>query len=522
MPRTPCTQSDRSLLRVCATSALAVGIMVCAVSSTYSFVPGVLPGVNCPLRFPAVCDLLTILPQYEEVHQLITKDALAKVHFSPPSGGDPVKFAPRLVMEIEDSNAQTDYNQQSHAMHFDNAYLKQGGQRLIKGKEDLLKQLQQPSTLTASQAQTLRILLGKYLHTLQDFYAHSNYVNLAVRPSIQLGDGLPPSQPDNTRACVGGPPPGNTTQLMPLFLEDLMTTGWAIDPLQLADAPDDQCAHGLVGNGIHKDWSGRNRHGDARTLATTATYEFVNSIVSNSSITNKDNVCVFMSDKPCQKSTVTCPDNNPNISAFVTIGGYHGGDSKGIESPTGSVSVSNDLASATAGGRKGDASVTFSASMVNREGSGGRASVNYSDSFKITSSSKALGSKGTAILSVSGGASASGTCQYDSTSQSADPVSTSAAVTLWDRRTFSIGYEARFNCPDTIPAPFMPTSATLSFDYGQTIGFEVIVAAAGKFQGPPWGPSTSGSTTGSANVSYNVSVQNDPDAVVTWCRTPSQ
>lgn len=159
--------------------------------------------------------------------------------------------------------------------------------------------------------------------------------------------------------------------------------------------------------------------------------------------------------------------------------------------------------------------------MVNREGSGGRASVSYGDSFKITSPSKVLGSKGTAILTASGGASASGTCQSDSMNGT-DPVHTSAGATISDRLTFSIGYEARFNCPDTIPAPPTPTSATLSFDYGQIIGFSVTAVAAGQIQGPPWGPSTSGSTTGSANISYNVSVQNDPDAVVTWCRTPAQ
>lgn len=520
MPRKPCEQLNRSLLQVCATSWLALGMMVCSVSTAYSFSVGPLPGLNCPLgSFSVVCDLAKVFAQYQEVHQIITDQALKGISFTPPSGGSPVVFAPDPLGEIRDANAHTDYTQGAHQLHFDNAYLTMGGKRLIEGKKELLKQLRQPSTLTATEIRGLRILLGRYLHTLQDFYAHSNYVNLASPLPIQLGDDVLFPQPSSPFPC--NTTLGDTT-LSAAGVRNLLTTGYAQTPLAAALAPFGQCAHGLLKNGIHKDWEGRNDHDRARGDAIAASKQFVNSIITDSSITNKDNVCMFMSDKPCQKSTFTCPDNKPNISAIATISGYHGGDSKGADGPGPvQVSVSNDLGSATAGGEKGSASVTFNARMVNREGNGGRASVNYKDSFRITSSSKALGSQGTAILSAVGSASSSGTCQSDSMNGS-DPVSTSASATITDSLSFSIGYEARFNCPDTIPAPPTPTSAMLNFGYGQIMSFSVTAVAAGQILGPPWGPSSSGSTTGSANISYNVSVQGDPDAVVTWCRAPAQ
>jgi len=523
MHRMPRTQSDRSLHHLLATTAWAVGIVVCAVSSAYAFSIGPQPGLNCGFPKPP-CDLAGGIRFYEEVHQLITEEALSSLSFVPPSSSVSVQFSKQALKDIRDGNVRTDYNQGDHELHFDNAGLVEGGQWLKSNKLFILRKLQQASTMTAEEAKSMRMKFGSYLHTLQDFYAHSNYVNLSSLPVITLGDALPPAQPDKTFPCADAFGSTESTSHLGPDGKRYLTTGYAIDPLQNAIAPLGQCAHGGLVNGIHKDWRGRGGpdHDLARSYAIDASRQFAYSIINDPSITNKDNVCMLMSDKLCQNSTFTCPDNNPNISAIATISGYHGGDSKGADGPGPvQVSVSNDLGSATAGGQKGSASVTFNARMVNREGSGGRASVNYKDSFRITSSSKALGSQGTAILSAIGSASSSGTCQSDSMNGS-DPVSTSASATITDSLSFSIGYEARFNCPDTIPAPPTPTSAMLNFGYGQIMSFSVTAVAAGQILGPPWGPSSSGSTTGSANISYNVSVQGDPDAVVTWCRAPAQ
>lgn len=163
MHRTPCEQSDRSLLRLCATSVLAVGIVVCAVSSVYAFSVGPLPGLNCDVGIFPRCDLAPTLVQYEEVHQKITREALLEVRFTPPSGGAPVVFSTVAMLGIEDANARTDYNQGDHSLHFDNSFLNEGGNRLIKGKELLLGLLQRRSTLSPKEVIDVRKLLGWYL-----------------------------------------------------------------------------------------------------------------------------------------------------------------------------------------------------------------------------------------------------------------------------------------------------------------------------------------------------------------------
>lgn len=299
MHGTLCEQSDRPLLRLCATSALIVGMVGYAASTAHSFSIGPLPGLNCGFPKPP-CDLASALPQYQEVHQLITSEALIEIRFTPPSGGSQVRFAPRSIRDIEDGNAETDRFQGSHELHFDNAWLFKSSDRLVTGNTFLLGKLRQTSTMSPGQAKSLRTAFGSYLHTVQDFYAHSNYTNLASRPPIQLGKLQVADPPSSPSPCL----PGDTSTLSPEGLDDSLTSGHAgsLLDLLLANAPEGECAHGFLNNGIHKDWPGRTRHEDAYNLAKVASMQFVISIINDSSITNKDNVCMFMTDEPCQNS----------------------------------------------------------------------------------------------------------------------------------------------------------------------------------------------------------------------------
>lgn len=306
MHRTSGTQSKLSLLQIWATSTCAMGIVLCAVSSGHAFSVGTLPGLNCDTYVPPVpCQLAPRLSQYEEVHQKITDDALRPVTFTPPSGAS-VSFSPQALKDIRDGNAGTDYLQGVHELHFDNAYLEQGARHVQAITELLHKDLSSPSTMSTARAKVIRERFGSILHTIQDFYAHSNYVNiLPLNSSQQFWD--PPAvhtQPPFSNPCDRvlmsfSPLVGNIydTPLDPLTGHQILTSGYA-DSLVRGIAPLGQCAHGLLGNGIHKDWTGRDGHDVAKNVAILATTRFTQDIIKYSS-NNPNNVCMVMTGKPC-------------------------------------------------------------------------------------------------------------------------------------------------------------------------------------------------------------------------------
>ena len=330
MQSKPRKQSSMSVL-LFVKSATTVGVFACMMSTAYPFSVGPLPGLNCGGLSP--CSLAPILEQYEEVHQDITRQALRGVTFN--SGGTSVGFSTNSLWEIQDANARTDYIQSEHAFHFDNAFLTQGSTRLTFGKRFVLRQLQQTSTMTVPEATFLRKLFGGYLHTVQDFYAHSNYVNLLPPPPLQLGDTTLTSQPPFTFPCfpptvISLRPPIFDTRLSPDAGHHVLTSGDAINPLPLGLINGlGHCTHGLLGNGIHKDWTGRADHDLARTQAVAATTQFVQAILDNpANIPN--NVCMFMTNQPCLASAgivnfdsvtvVGCIDATPYLASHgVTV-----------------------------------------------------------------------------------------------------------------------------------------------------------------------------------------------------------
>lgn len=482
MQKTHCTQSEWSLLQILTKRGLALGLVVCAVSNAYAFSVGPLPGLNCGGVGQPRCDLTQALAQYEEVHQKITDEALRPLLFTPPSGA-PLSFSSQAIQDIRDANAKTDYNQEDHSLHFDNAYLTQGGKRLIEGKEDvLLKQLRQQSTMSATQAKELREKLGGYLHTLQDFYSHSNYINLAFPPPIQLGDLPLSSQPSSPFPCDTTPGDGDTT-LSPAASRNLLTTGFATNPLAAALAPFGQCAHGLLLNGIHKDWSGRNGHPEAKAQALIASRFFVTRIINDSSITNKDNVCMFMTDRACAPPPV-CPDPAPNITATART--INSGRITKVQPGIASVSVSDGAASASASGSKGSGTATASGS--DQVGGAADSQLTYTDSFLVTSPGKS--GQGQAILILQVSASASEGSQVNS------GVSSGAGSAFYQNIAGQI---------------FGQPTATINFTYGSTTSLDFSISAAAGNQSIA-GASSSGS------AGYSVSVVGDSNAQVAWCR----
>ncbi|RNA34007.1 von Willebrand factor A domain-containing 7-like [Brachionus plicatilis] len=79
------------------------------------------------------------------------------------------------IKEILDSNEETDLNKDTinnPLFHFDAELLKKTNDRLIKQKDEII------SSLKLDEYEEARQNIGQYFHTLQDFYSHSNWVEM--------------------------------------------------------------------------------------------------------------------------------------------------------------------------------------------------------------------------------------------------------------------------------------------------------------------------------------------------------
>lgn len=183
------------------------------------------------------------------IHENITETKLQGAGFSQKSAN-----------VVGDANWYTDiYEQTTSSAHFDDESLAAGSARL-RGKIDSIIQ-----NLANCQKDEALKEMGRALHTLQDFYAHSNWVNHwgGVNSSI-YSMANPPSSLSCSPPTFG--PGGVTTGYFSLFgflypspfVTQCMTT------------PSNKCCH----KDMNKDDDGRPFHGPARSSAEAATTEF--------------------------------------------------------------------------------------------------------------------------------------------------------------------------------------------------------------------------------------------------------
>ncbi|XP_045070727.1 von Willebrand factor A domain-containing protein 7-like [Coregonus clupeaformis] len=175
----------------------------------------------------------------------------------------------------------------SKAHHFDGETF-QGGRALITaGVSEVKASVKRESFLLA------RLALGRVCHTLQDFYSHSNWVEMGnrqpystlIRPDLQLVNLAGPSTP-TCRNCIGG---NCTDNILPEVLQQgLLTSGYF--NLFSSNKPAGKCSHGgffdrtsgrdPVG-GINKDDVGSSHghlHHTAADVAVNATMELLEDI----------------------------------------------------------------------------------------------------------------------------------------------------------------------------------------------------------------------------------------------------
>lgn len=190
--------------------------------------------------------------------------------------GETVKFSERAIAQIRDATAGVDEVFSSRgefstpSAHCDDELLPECTQRLISIKSAVVGHAQ------ARDGEEARAQLGRALHTLQDFYSHSNWVNspgpanASFNPA--LGASTIPRLPLTDATCVDD------------FFDNVLT-GSGLTRITTGyfgsfEPPAGKCAHGVLPSvGIHKDAPGRPFFDQARARAVEGTRDYVEQIL---------------------------------------------------------------------------------------------------------------------------------------------------------------------------------------------------------------------------------------------------
>jgi hypothetical protein len=197
------------------------------------------------------------------------------------------KSMKKAIEQIADANIEVDEDQVSSFKHFDGENFA-GGQSFIIGNRSQIK-----PALQNNDAATARRHLGQVLHTIQDFYSHSNWV--------ELGGGGPHPDVGVPGAVIGGAGPTEPTcgdcTIFPLplcsdcstnLITPRLTSGYYAGEDRLKPFAA-KCSHGGpfdgsvtgAGLGINKDSFNcifsphADGHGTAVSVAREATKKFI-------------------------------------------------------------------------------------------------------------------------------------------------------------------------------------------------------------------------------------------------------
>lgn len=220
------------------------------------------------------------------IHEQITREVFAD--FQVVAGSETLKFTDYAIDQIVKANKDTDDlpNQFNSEKHFDGEDFLGGSQRVKDLKERVISKV----TAADPQATSARNDLGTASHTIQDFYAHSNWVELGhSSPNIntKIGREIFSGADKNTPTCPNDPGTLGDAGLSQL------TSGYFILSNQVAcGVPQGKCRHGVpvvCSTGINKDDSSRQGFSTARPLAVSATKDYLDQIFSDSRMTGNVN-----------------------------------------------------------------------------------------------------------------------------------------------------------------------------------------------------------------------------------------
>jgi von Willebrand factor A domain-containing protein 7 len=195
-------------------------------------------------------------------HLGITAEALA-----------PMGFSEEAINEVADSNRNVDVLEfHVEEAHFDNESLDAASARLIELKAQAIELLSQ----TPPDGEEARDRLGAALHTLQDFYSHSNWIELGMSAvEASLGRELLTPLAAGATTC-----PSSAEVLDPALADT--TTGYFLLP-NPCEVPAGKCLHGfqIFCDGINKDAPDRTGYPEAYAMAVAATQDYVAQILDD-------------------------------------------------------------------------------------------------------------------------------------------------------------------------------------------------------------------------------------------------
>jgi hypothetical protein len=155
-----------------------------------------------------------IKPQTEDVEQLLvfysdeqghlgmTREALESIVKTTSEPSKSLQFTPEAMEEIMTGNRDMDISDYSFlsptlsipCIHFNNEQFHDASSRLIDLKMRIISVL----TISPRDGREARYLLGSALHTIQDFYAHSNWIELGFTEiDKRLGREIIPNPPQD-------------------------------------------------------------------------------------------------------------------------------------------------------------------------------------------------------------------------------------------------------------------------------------------------------------------------------------
>lgn len=245
--------------------------------------------------FPSSCDGFEV-----DIHLEITKLALQSAFATDESTDELLKFQNGAIEQVKHANKKTDKSIEgflSSHWHFDNELFALASNRLKVKRTQIINNLV-PGAGLMPNGEAARTALGQAVHTIQDFYSHTNWVELV---NAGTEDGI--NTDLGTELILN---PGNNTVFQPCpdepdTLEDAglvsLTSGYFVFPkacfyvpsvaiiaacgaLNVCfNYPEGKCRHGFdfFCNGINKDDQGNPSQ--AFGLALDATSAFVNDIL---------------------------------------------------------------------------------------------------------------------------------------------------------------------------------------------------------------------------------------------------
>jgi len=216
-------------------------------------------------------------------HEEITRAVLSAIQV--PIQGRPRRFTEAAIREVVDSNKNTDNILSSAAYwhkerHFTNEAFNASTQNLLTLKDEILKAARMTGTVGRgmSGGTLARRHLGMALHGVQDFYSHSNWVELNnTGIETSFGHSLLANPLETLQAC-----PNNPNLLGPNGGGGL-TSGYYVTVSGCGTLPHPgKCYHGDYSSscvGINKDRPVTLGHTEAVAIARTATRDFVMQII---------------------------------------------------------------------------------------------------------------------------------------------------------------------------------------------------------------------------------------------------